>query len=211
MQATNSLRQDVSHIPWYLVMMQGIAAFILGLLLITAPAITTLVLVALVGAYWLVTGLFSIVNIFVDNRLWGWKLFSGIIGILAGIMVIQHPLWSALILPATLVVFLAIGGILIGVSKLIQAFRGGGLGEGVLAVLSIVFGLLLLTSPIMGAITFIYSFGILAIIGGVVAFFTSFRLRQVERAPAAAGYRTSAVPVTGTKTRDTDEDHPDQP
>jgi uncharacterized membrane protein HdeD (DUF308 family) len=215
MQTTDSLRQDVSHIPWWIVMLQGIAVFILGLLLVTAPTTTTLVLVGFVGAYWLVTGIFSIVNIFVDNRLWGWKLLSGIIGILAGIMVIQHPLWSAFLLPATLVTLLAIGGIIIGVSKLIQAFRGGGLGEGILGLVSIAFGVLLLSSPVLATITFIYSFGILAMVGGLLAFIASFRLRQVERVPAAGGYRTtSPIPVTGAKTRDTDmpdEDRPDQP
>lgn len=69
-------------------------------------------------------------DIFIDSSNWGWKLFAGILGIVAGIIILQHPLWSVLLVPATLVVLLGITGILIGIVKLIQAFQGG---AGVLA------------------------------------------------------------------------------
>lgn len=69
-------------------------------------------------------------DIFIDSSNWGWKLFAGILGIVAGIIILQHPLWSVLLVPATLVVLLGITGILIGSSNSFRPFRAG---AGVLA------------------------------------------------------------------------------
>ncbi len=62
--------------PWWLVMLAGIAAFLVGLLLLISPGMTLLVLVQILGAYWLVTGILSLVHLCIDRTLWGWKLVS---------------------------------------------------------------------------------------------------------------------------------------
>jgi uncharacterized membrane protein HdeD (DUF308 family) len=97
--------------------LEGIAAIIIGLLLLTSPAMTAIVLVQLLGIYWLIAGIFQIVAIFMDSSMWGWKLFSGVLGIIAGILILRHPLWSALLVPATLVILLGLLGITIGIIK----------------------------------------------------------------------------------------------
>jgi uncharacterized membrane protein HdeD (DUF308 family) len=109
--------------PWWVVLLQGIFAALIGLLLLISPGATLLVLVQLLGFYWLIGGIFGIVSIFIDSSLWGWKLFAGILGILAGFAIIQYPLWSSLLVPATLVIFLGIEGLIIGVLNVIQAFQ----------------------------------------------------------------------------------------
>ncbi|MBK7916549.1 MAG: DUF308 domain-containing protein [Chloroflexi bacterium] len=45
-------------VPWWAVLIQGISALIIGILLITNPAMTTIVLVQFVGIYWLISGIF---------------------------------------------------------------------------------------------------------------------------------------------------------
>ncbi len=111
--------------------------------------------------------------------MWGWKLIVGILGVIAGLIVIQHPLWSALLVPATLVLILGIEGILIGVVRLVQAFMGAGWGAGILGVLSILFGLILAFNPLLGALSLPLVLGILGIILGIVAIVMAFRIRSV--------------------------------
>ncbi|MBI4673502.1 MAG: DUF308 domain-containing protein [Chloroflexi bacterium] len=82
--------------PWWLFLIEGISSIVLGLLLLTNPAVTVLVLVQFLGIWWLVSGILDIVGIFMDKTAWGWKLFSGIIGILAGIVILQHPILSTI-------------------------------------------------------------------------------------------------------------------
>jgi uncharacterized membrane protein HdeD (DUF308 family) len=90
-------------VPWWVVLIEGIAAIIIGILLLVNPRITTGVLIQFLGIYWFIVGIIDIVRIFLDSSMWGWKLFSGIIGILAGIAIIQYPLWASLLVPAVLV------------------------------------------------------------------------------------------------------------
>jgi hypothetical protein len=57
------------------------------------------------GAYWLVDGIFSIIHIFLKNSdlHWSWLLSRGIIGILPEIILLRHPLLSALFGPTVTV------------------------------------------------------------------------------------------------------------
>src|SRR5262245_64843928 len=84
-------------------LMLGIFAFIAGAILlwgsVEAKTQTWLLLVEVLGFYWLIRGIFDIVSIFIDNTGWGWKLFLGIISILAGGYILMYPVASALALP----------------------------------------------------------------------------------------------------------------
>lgn len=164
-------------IPWWLVLIQGIAAVIIGILLLLYPAATLFVLIQFLGIYWMVSGIFGIVSIFIDSSMWGWKLFAGILGIIAGILILQHPIWSGLLVPTVLVFVLGIQGLIIGIVNLIQAFQGGGWGIGILGALSIVFGIILIGSPFVAALALPWVAGIFALVGGIFGIIAAFRLK----------------------------------
>ena len=178
---TISSSQENMQAPWWAGLVQGIFSMLIGLLLVTYPSATTAVIVQFIGIYWLVTGVFSLVAIFVDKTLWGWKLFAGILGILAGLAIIKHPLWSTVLLPAVLVIFLGVNGLIIGVVSLITAFKGGGWAAGILGGLSIVFGLLLLGSPLISAFALPYIYGIFGLVGGLGAIIAAFRHKNENK------------------------------
>src|SRR5512139_4327616 len=89
--------------PWWLLLIGGILAVIVGaLLLFTGPidaARTWVVLIQVLGIWWLISGIFDIVYMFIDHTAWGWKLFIGIVSILAGTYILRYPLASAVVLP----------------------------------------------------------------------------------------------------------------
>ena len=172
-----TLQKQAASIPWWVVLIEGIAAIILGILLLINPGSTTVLIIQFLGIYWFIDGIVSIVRIFIDKTAWGWKLFSGIIGILAGIAIIQYPLWATLLVPTVMVWLFGFFGIIIGVIGLIQAFQGAGWGAGILGVLSILFGILLLANPLVGAVTLPFIFGFLGIVGGIAALAMAFRLK----------------------------------
>lgn len=174
-QATMSSEEKL--VPWWVVLIEGIAAIIIGILLLINPRITTVVLIQFLGIYWFIVGIIDIVRIFMDSSMWGWKLFSGIIGILAGIAIINYPLWASVLVPTVLVWVFGFFGIMIGVIGLIQAFQGAGWGAGILGILSILFGLLLLFNAFVASLTLPFIFGILGLVGGVAALVMAFRMR----------------------------------
>lgn len=179
MATTNTARTEGASIPWWLVLLEGIAAALIGVLLLTAPAITLFALVQVLGFFWLVGGILRIVSIFVESSLWGWKLLGGIIGILAGLVILQHPLYSTLLVPTVYVIVLGIQGIILGGSSLVMAFRGGGWGSGVLGVLNIAFGLVLLLNPLfIGVAVLPLVIGAFGLVGGILTVIVAFTMRR---------------------------------
>ena len=170
--------------PWWLVLMAGIAATIVGAVLLWAPAKTRvetyLLLVAILGIYWLIQGIFDLISIFVDHSMWGWKLFIGVISIIAGAVILVYPIAAAVTLPSIFALVLGFWGLLNGIVLLIIAFRGGGWGAGILGVLGIIFGVALIANysvPGMGLAT-LWVIALTAFFGGIVMIFQAFKQRS---------------------------------
>ncbi len=78
---TAATNKEMSNL-WWLVLLEGIAVLILGILLITNTAITVTTLIIFLGVYWLIDGMFSLIQIFTktSDLHWGWLLARGILG-----------------------------------------------------------------------------------------------------------------------------------
>lgn len=172
-----AMERGRADFPWWLVLIEGIALVILGILLVIKPGMASLIFVQFLGIYWLIAGIFRIISIFLDRSMWGWKLFAGILGILAGIFVLQYPVWSPVVILSTMVIILGIQGIIYGGIGLFQAFKGAGWGAGILGAVSIAFGIYLLANIGAATLALPWVMGILAIVGGVAAIVMAFRLR----------------------------------
>lgn len=168
---------DILKVPWWVVLLEGIFAIIIGLLLIYTPAATTIFLVQVLGIFWLAEGILSVVGalIFSGNRVW--KLLSGILSIIAGVVILTYPIYSPLIVLTLFVVFIGVWAIINGVVKVVLALKGGGLGTGVLGILTIVLGLLLLTNSLAGVLVLPWIFGFFLIIGGIGTLIGGLRMR----------------------------------
>jgi len=168
--------------PWWLLLLGGILNIIVGILLLTSPA-TAIVLVWVLGLYWVVQGIFTLIGMFVDHSAWGWKLFIGIIGIIAGILVLRGialaPVGTTMLITNIMVLILGIQGLIAGAVMLVMAFKGGGWGMGILAALSIIFGIILILAygELGTAAVFIWVIGIFAVGGGIVQIFQAFTQR----------------------------------
>jgi uncharacterized membrane protein HdeD (DUF308 family) len=176
----DALTFETKQSPWWLLLMGGILSIIVGILFLVNPAKTTIAFAWVLGLYWFVQGIFVLVGMFLDHSAWGWKLFMGVLGILAGIVVMRHPIASALVIPSVFVLLLGIQGLIVGIVSLVLAFKGGGWGAGILGALSILFGIILIANYAnLGTIVaLIWIVAILSILGGIVQIFQAFRQRQ---------------------------------
>lgn len=174
---TAAFGQQERAMPWWIPLIEGIALIIVGILLFTNTAATTLVLVQVLGIYWLIAGIMELISLFVDRSAWGLKLLGGIIGIWAGLVILNHPIGGALALGFTLVIILGIQALMLGVVNIIQAFRGAGWGIGLMGVINIIFGVILLGNSMIATATLPWVLGGFAIVGGIVAIVMAFRLK----------------------------------
>ena len=170
--------------PWWLTLITGIAAVTVGSILLWAPAKTRietyLILVSVLGIYWLVAGIFDIISIFVDHSMWGWKLFIGLVSIIAGLAILEYPVVAAVQLPRIFALVLGIWGLMYGIILLVMAFQGGGWGAGIMGALGIVFGIALMVNYyVLGmGLAMIWSAAVLGVIGGVAMIFQAFRQKS---------------------------------
>jgi uncharacterized membrane protein HdeD (DUF308 family) len=175
--ATAAFGEQKKAMPWWIPLIEGIALVIVGILLFTNTAATIVVLVQVLAIYWLIAGIMELVSLFVDRSAWGLKLLGGIIGIWAGLMILQHPIGGTLALGLATVFILGILALVMGVVNIIQAFRGAGWGIGVLGVINIIFGAILLGNTVVSAALLPWVLGGFAIVGGIAAIVMAFRLK----------------------------------
>ena len=150
----------------------GIVSLLFGILLFTQTTATLALIMLLVGLSWFIQGIVTLLAIFIDKQAWGWKLFGGVIGIAAGLLVLQNPLTSTVAIPAVLAILLGIFGVLIGASALIAAFQGDGWGAGIFGAVSLVLGLLIMFNSVVGGQMLVWISALLFVIqGGIGIFF----------------------------------------
>jgi uncharacterized membrane protein HdeD (DUF308 family) len=178
-----SVMSDVTLVPqksdiWWVFLLQGFAGIIIGLMLITEPGATLVALTTVLGFYWLIIGVLALVQVFVDRATpWVWSLLAGLVGILAGLFVLRHPLVAALTVPTVLVIILGIQGLVIGAVQIIGGFKGGGIGPFILGAINLLVGILLLGSPVAAALAVPLVFGVLLLIQGAGLMILAFRVR----------------------------------
>ena len=171
-----SLADDLRPMKW-LVIIQGVAGIILGLLLLTAPGISSLILVQFLAIYWLVSGVIGLVSLIWDRTQWGWKVAGGILGIIAGVAVMRHPMYATVLVGTTLVIFMGVLALAFGVMNLVRAFSaGGGWGMGLLGVLDVIIGLFLIFNPLAGAIALPIVLGAFILVGGIASIIMAWRI-----------------------------------
>lgn len=99
-------------------MLEGAEAFVVGLALASAPAVTDLFnMVRIISVFFFVVGILWTVNIFVDMTDWGWKIVGGVLGILVGLTAFYYPL------SFTADLYIGAAGIIIGLIGCCQELR----------------------------------------------------------------------------------------
>jgi uncharacterized membrane protein HdeD (DUF308 family) len=183
-QAT-ATAQPAPQRPWWLTLISGILAIVVGALLLWGNLVTQvktyLLLVEVLGIWWLIDGIVDLIHMFTDHRQWGWKLFIGIVSIIAGGYVIMHPIIAGIELPQLFVLILGIWGVIKGALMIVMTFKGAGGAYAIIGIFAIFFGLILIvayTVPGVGYVA-VWFGAIGALIGG---FFLIYRALQQRKA-----------------------------
>jgi uncharacterized membrane protein HdeD (DUF308 family) len=170
------IADDLAPMKW-LIVIQGAAGILLGLMLLLAPGASLVILVQFLAIYWLISGTIGLVSLIWDRSQWGWKVFGGILGIVAGMAVIKHPLYASVLVTSTLVIFMGILALAFGVMNLVRAFSsGGGWGIGLLGALDVIIGFFLIVNPLAGSIALPIVLGAFILVGGIASIIMAFRM-----------------------------------
>jgi len=158
----------------YILLFGGIVSLVFGVLLFMQTTATLGLIMLLVGLSWFIQGVVTMASIFIDKAEWGWKLFGGIIGLAAGLIVLRNPVESTVVIPAIYAILMGIFGLLIGISALIAAFQGEGWGVGIFGAFSLAIGLLLMFNSVVGGAVLVWLTALLLVIQGALGVLWSF-------------------------------------
>jgi len=158
----------------YILLFGGIVSLVFGILLFTQTTATLGLIMLLVGLSWFIQGVVTLAGIFIDKAQWGWKVFSGIIGLAAGLLVLRNPVESTVVIPAIYSILLGLFGLLIGLAALLAAFQGEGWGIGIFGLVSLVIGLVLMFNSVVGGAVLVWLTALLLVVQGAVGVIWSF-------------------------------------
>ena len=168
--------------PWWLLLIQGILALIIGSFLLVYPIRTLSVIIWFLGFYWLFSGIVTLFSAFTDSSERGMKLFLGILGIILGLLILAYPLYSTLVVPFIFTIMVGVFALIYGFIALYGGFTGKGWGVGLLGLLSLIFGIIILANPYVSTLAVPFVFGILGVVFGFAAIVGSFFLRSAQKA-----------------------------
>jgi len=165
---------------WWAIGIRGVLAIVFGLIALFLPGATMLSLVIVFAAYALVDGVFGMVSAIRSARQherWGYLLLEGLVNIAAAAVAV---LWPGITVVA-FVLLIAVWAILTGILELAAAFRleiADGRGWLIFGgIVSVLYGVLLIAAPMIGAVVLTWWLGAYALVFGVSLVVLAFRLR----------------------------------
>ena len=179
---------------WWAIALRAVFAIIFGIIALLMPGAALLAFVLLFAAYMLVDGVLAIiagVRAAKRHERWGWLIFEGILDFIAGGIAVVWPLITivafAFLTGAWAVVT---GALLFGASFRLNIPHGRWLMT-LAGAISIIWGVLLIIWPLIGAIVLTWWIAAYALFFGVALLVLAFRLRGRRQAAVAP---SGAVP-----------------
>jgi uncharacterized membrane protein HdeD (DUF308 family) len=175
--------QDPLKGGWWLIVLRGICAVLFGVLAFVWPGLTLAVLVGLFAGFAIANGIFALMTSIqlpsgTSGR--GSIGFLGVLSILAGVLTFFYPGLTAL----SLLFVIAAWAIITGIAEIVFAIKLRHVlpHEWLLilsGVLSVVFGLLLVSKPGPGALSVVWIIGAYALVYGVSLLVAAYRLKKL--------------------------------
>jgi uncharacterized membrane protein HdeD (DUF308 family) len=179
---------------WWLIGLRGLLGLVFGVIALIMPIATILALVLLFSAYMLVDGVFAIfaaVRAAQQREHWGLLVLQGIASIAAGVIAF---LWPGITILA-FVLLIAAWSIVSGALLLAAAFQTEAARWWLVVggIAALVYGVLMIVAPLIGAIVLTWWLGAYALVFGIALLVLAFKLRSrfIQR-PAFAATRTAA-------------------
>jgi uncharacterized membrane protein HdeD (DUF308 family) len=169
---------------WWLFLVRGLLALAVGLIAIFDPGATLAALILLLGAFFIVDGVFAVIKAFGvmrSDRSWWLLLLSGVVSVVAGFVVFAWPGLTAL----TLAYLIGFWAIVTGIFEVMVAIslrrviRGEWLYV-LFGVISIAFGIYVAFIPGLGLAYLTLMIAIYGFVAGFSLIAAAFRLRSVS-------------------------------
>lgn len=177
---------------WWLVILRGVLAIIFGVIALMMPVATMLALLLIFAAYMFFDGVLAIASAVRNARKgesWGLLVLQGILSLAVAAVTVAWPGITLIAYVLLVAAWALVSGTLM-IAAAVQLNKDHGrwwLGLG--GVLSIIWGILLIIAPLIGALVMTWWLGIWAMIFGTSLIALGFKLRSQHQ---ESGHKTVA-------------------
>lgn len=175
---------------WWAIALRGLFAIIFGIIAPLMPGAALLAFVLLFAAYMLVDGVLAIVagvRAAQRHERWGWLIFEGILDLIAGAIAVVWPVITIIVFVLLMGAWAIVtGAVLLGASFRLNIPHGRWLMAFAGAV-SVIWGILLIIWPLIGAVVLTWWLAAYALFFGVALLVLAFRLRGRRSTVAPPG------------------------
>lgn len=175
---------------WWAIALRGVCAILFGLIALFMPGVTILALVLLFAAYMLVDGTLAIlaaVRAARQHDRWGWLILEGVVDLIAGGIAVVWPLITVIAFVYLLGAWAIISGALLFVAGFRLNLEHGQWLMKLGGFISVIWGILLMLWPLVGALVLTWWMAGYALFFGVALLVLAFRLRARRRALVPQG------------------------
>lgn len=182
--ASTEISKDMSATlaqNWWAIALRGVFGIVFGLFALFLPGVTILSLVLLFSAYMLVDGIFAIISAVRAARRkqrWGMLLLEGIVDITAGAIAFLWPSITVLAFVLLVGAWAIVSGGLMFASAFHLRRGYGRVWLALSGLASLVFGVLLVAAPLVGAVVLTWWIGAYAIVFGTLLLVLAYKLRS---------------------------------
>ena len=169
---------------WWLALLIGVLSIVAGIIVILKPSNSLSTLAVIFGIFILIDGIFEIAGaIFGDAESRGLLAVIGTLSVIAGVLLIRHPLGGV----RAVALLLGIWLIAAGVVRLIAAFAfpGDRIWRIIAALVLGIFGIVIVSQPHIGYATLAVIAGICFICYGIGMLAVGWAMHTVRHADAA--------------------------
>jgi uncharacterized membrane protein HdeD (DUF308 family) len=172
---------------WWLNLVRGIVALIVGILILGWPNIGRSVFVNFMAIFWLVSGLMSLQWGFSGRQQKGLWLIAGLVGTVVGTALLLRTFYQRYLDPGLAIRILGTLALFVGLINIFGGFitadttREQSLGRLLLGLFEVGLGLLLLILDALGPLSKLLAGG-WAFIGGIVLILQAFQMRKAKKA-----------------------------
>jgi uncharacterized membrane protein HdeD (DUF308 family) len=178
---------------WWLFTLRGIFGIVFGCIALIFPGPTMLSLVILFSAYMLVDGIAGIISAVRAMRRrdrWGLLVFEGLLNIAVGIIAFLWPGITVIAFVLLIAAWAIVSGALMTAAGFRLNMSHGRWWLVLGGMVSLLYGALLIATPLIGAIVLTWWMGAYALAFGIALIIFSFKLRSGRHeqvSPTAAG------------------------
>jgi len=178
---------------WWLFALRGVLLLFVAAAFLFHPMAAITGTVWVIGIFWFVSGIFTLVGLLFNRTQWGWKLFSGLLSLIVGSWIafpgsVVEAVGNAVAFKGAIAIIWGIGALIIGFITIVTAIQSKSWSEGLFGAFQVLVGIIITGNLFVAMALLPFMIAVFAIATGLVSLYMAYKVFKLRnRTPQAIG------------------------